>query len=327
MKEPLLSICIATLNRANFIGQTLNSIVSQMTEDVEIVIVDGASVDATPDIVAEYQSKYPQIKYVRLTKKGGVDRDYDKAVRSAIGEYCWLFSDDDILAQGALESVLNLVSSKKPQAILVNASVWNQDLSVKLQERRLEGEIREYYERSTSTQFFIDTVMFATFIGCVVVKKDFWLKNFSERFLGSEFIHLGILYNSPLEGEVHILSNPLIRIRYGIASWKSRQFRIWLVQFPDLINSFEWLPRSTRRKYIPISIFGAFKQVMKFRASGALNVSSVFRSIFPLKCSNWIKFWSLIFLFVPQTIVAKIVRYYFYRVRPNSKMLMDFETN
>jgi len=35
-----LSICIATLNRAAFIGETLESMISQATGDVEIVIVD-----------------------------------------------------------------------------------------------------------------------------------------------------------------------------------------------------------------------------------------------------------------------------------------------
>lgn len=325
MADIKLSICIATLNRADLIGQTLNSIVDQITGDVEIVIVDGASTDATPDVIAEFQLKYPQIKYVRLAEKGGVDRDYDKAVKAATGEYCWLFSDDDVLAPDALNSVLNLLEKRKPLSILVNASVWNQDFSTKLQESRLKTNIKEYYEPSTSVEFFIDTVMFVTFIGCVVIQKDYWLKSSAERFFGSEFIHLGVLYHKPLEGRVYIIQTPLIRIRYGIASWKPRQFRIWLVQFPNLINSFEWLPQNVRRRFIPVSMFGAFKQAMKFRASGALNMSTVLNSILPLKCSNWIKFWSVIFLFIPRFIVAKLVRYYFYRARPDSKILMNFE--
>ena len=47
MKSPLLSICIATYNRADFIGETLDSIIRQLTDEVEIVVVDGASTDAT----------------------------------------------------------------------------------------------------------------------------------------------------------------------------------------------------------------------------------------------------------------------------------------
>ena len=54
MKKPLLSICIATYNRANFIGETLDSIILQLTEDVEVVIVDGASTDNTREVVESY---------------------------------------------------------------------------------------------------------------------------------------------------------------------------------------------------------------------------------------------------------------------------------
>lgn len=40
MTDIKLSICIATFNRAAFIGATLDSIISQATEEVEIVVVD-----------------------------------------------------------------------------------------------------------------------------------------------------------------------------------------------------------------------------------------------------------------------------------------------
>ena len=50
-KIPILSICIATLNRGNFIGETLDSILSQITPEIEIVIIDGASTDNTEEVI------------------------------------------------------------------------------------------------------------------------------------------------------------------------------------------------------------------------------------------------------------------------------------
>ena len=50
-----LTIAITTRNRAEFIGQTLESIIPQLAEDVELLILDGASTDGTPGVVAEYQ--------------------------------------------------------------------------------------------------------------------------------------------------------------------------------------------------------------------------------------------------------------------------------
>ena len=105
MNRPILSICIATYNRAGFIGETLDSIIAQMDDDVEILVVDGASTDNTEGIMREYTQKESRIRYVRLSAKGGVDQDYDKSVELARGEFCWLFTDDDLLKPGAVAAV------------------------------------------------------------------------------------------------------------------------------------------------------------------------------------------------------------------------------
>src|SRR3989442_15786016 len=70
---PKLSICIATLNRAAFIGQTLESIIGQATDEVEIVVADGASSDNTEEVVRSYQRRFPRLNYLRLEARGGVD--------------------------------------------------------------------------------------------------------------------------------------------------------------------------------------------------------------------------------------------------------------
>jgi abequosyltransferase len=103
---PLLSICIPTYNRADFIGHCLDSILGQWVEGIELVIVDGASKDATPAVVAEYQRRYPFIRYFRRSSNVGIDEDVLKVVELATGDYCWLMSDDDQFEPGALADVL-----------------------------------------------------------------------------------------------------------------------------------------------------------------------------------------------------------------------------
>lgn len=103
---PKLSICIPTYNFAEFIGDTLASIVHQAPENVEIVIVDGASTDNTQSTVSEWQKKYPAIKYFRLEERGGIDQDLAKSVELASGDYCWLFSSDDVMRPYAIERLM-----------------------------------------------------------------------------------------------------------------------------------------------------------------------------------------------------------------------------
>ena len=53
-KQPIVSICIPTLNRGDFISETLDSITSQITNDIEIIILDGGSTDNTKEVVQYY---------------------------------------------------------------------------------------------------------------------------------------------------------------------------------------------------------------------------------------------------------------------------------
>ena len=121
MDHVRLSICIATYNRAEYIGETLESILPQLTNAVEIVVVDGASTDHTENVVRHYSESCCNIRYVRLAAKGGVDKDYNLTVEYAKGDYCWLFTDDDILNPGAIQAVIAELDNNHP-LIIVNAN-------------------------------------------------------------------------------------------------------------------------------------------------------------------------------------------------------------
>jgi len=106
-----LSICIPTYNFGKSIGQTLDSILPNITDSVEVIILDGASTDDTANIVAQRQRDFPQIKYYRQEARGGIDRDIAKAVSLSCGDYCWLFSADDIMIPTAVDKILNFIMS------------------------------------------------------------------------------------------------------------------------------------------------------------------------------------------------------------------------
>src|SRR5579864_1907452 len=142
-----LSICIPTLNRGSFIGATLESIGSQITDEVEIVIVDGGSTDSTIDVVASFQKRIPSLRYIRPTKMSsgdnavapsgaGFDRDCRLAVEQAKGRYCWLFTDDDLFKSGAIARVL-AATRHGYDLIVVNAEVRSADLSQILEPSRI----------------------------------------------------------------------------------------------------------------------------------------------------------------------------------------------
>ncbi len=239
MSAPRLSICIATLNRASFIGETLESILHQITNAVEVVIVDGASIDNTAEVVGRFQAQWPQLRYVRLAQKGGLDQDYCTAVEQARGDYCWLFTDDDLLKPGAIKAVLE-ATDKNPSLIVVNAEVRTADLSTLLAPRRVRLGVDRIYQPTEPERHLLlaETGDYLSFIGGVVIKRGLWNDREQKRYHGTEFIHFAVIFQSPLPAPALLIAHPWIVIRYGNAQWRPRHFEIWMFNWPDLVWSF-----------------------------------------------------------------------------------------
>lgn len=264
-----LSICIATLNRGAFIGQTLESIVSQVTDEVEIVIVDGASTDNTPEVVASFAARFPRLNYVRLPQKGGVDRDYDRTVVAAQGEYCWLMSDDDLLKPGALAAVLAAAAGGY-SLIVVNAEVRGPDMVEVVEPSRLTLAADRVYPPAAAEQLLADTATYMSFIGAVVIRREVWLSRERERYFGLEFIHMGVIHQAPLPGAALALAHPWIIIRHGNAQWTTRYFKIWMFNWPELIWSFDHYSAAARRAVVPHEPWRRPKILLTLKAKGSL---------------------------------------------------------
>ena len=100
VNSPLLSICIPTRNRAQFLHTLLESIARQVTPAVEVVISDDASTDDTASLIESFRPRLPRLTYEKVDPAFRYDRNLLHAVALARGEFCWLFGDDDRLEPG-----------------------------------------------------------------------------------------------------------------------------------------------------------------------------------------------------------------------------------
>ncbi|MDP3047043.1 MAG: glycosyltransferase family 2 protein [Chloroflexota bacterium] len=275
-----LSICIATLNRGAFIGETLESIIRQATDEVEIVVVDGASTDNTEEVVRGFQQRWPRLNYLRLPEKGGVDRDYDRAVVLAKGNYCWLMSDDDLLTPGAVSAVL-AAAGRGFSLVIVNSEVRSADLSSVIVPRLVPLSTDRAYGARDMAALLSDTAAYMSFIGCVVIRRELWVARERERYYGTEFIHVGVIFQSPLPDGALALASPGISIRAGNASWTGRYFEIWCFKWPGLIWSFPGYPDEARRRVCPREPWRAVKILLVLRAKGAYSACEYARWLPP----------------------------------------------
>ena len=73
---PLVSVCILAFNHENYIRETLDNILIQETSfDFEIIVHDDASTDKTPQIIKEYQERFPKIIRAILQTENQFSKD------------------------------------------------------------------------------------------------------------------------------------------------------------------------------------------------------------------------------------------------------------
>lgn len=303
-----LSVCITTRNRASSIAETLESILSQCSLDVEVVVVDGASTDSTVAVVEEVARRYPQLRLIESRQNSGLDADYNRAVEAALGEYCWLFADDDLLAPNAVARVLEACRAE-PQVVVMDASVHNSDFSSLELERRMPAAGQVRYGGDESEKFFEDCAWHLTFIGVVVVRKQLWMSRQRSRYYGYEFIHCGVLFQAPIPGDIVVLREPLVKIRNGVGNWLNRWFEVWLYKWPSLIWSFQWMQVSTRRKIVAAEPWHDLSSLLGARASGYFGWRQ-FRGVVVPRATRLSQLWApLLVMAVPRR-SAKLVRGY-----------------
>jgi glycosyltransferase involved in cell wall biosynthesis len=100
----LISICIPTYNRADLLGQALDSCFEQTYPEYEIVIGDDSKDDVSEQLVSKYDECHPgKIRYQRNTPSLGQNANVNDLFLRANGDRLVLLHDDDMLLPNALE--------------------------------------------------------------------------------------------------------------------------------------------------------------------------------------------------------------------------------
>ena len=98
--EPAISVIIPTFNRAHLLPATLASVAAQREcPPFEIVVVDDASTDATPESLSGWGDR---LRVVRLAHNGGVARARQVGVEHARGRLLAFHDSDDLMLPGRL---------------------------------------------------------------------------------------------------------------------------------------------------------------------------------------------------------------------------------
>jgi len=190
-----LTFCIPTLNFGAFIAETLYSIIDQADDRIDIVIIDGGSTDDTAEVVQRVAQTFPRITFAQRRERVGVDRDILESVALATGDFCWLFSSDDLLGPGDLKRVLTAIETGGWDLLLTGVTLCDLTMAPLAPHRYLDCDTAKTFDWSKPEQrvdYFRrarTTTAFCSFISGVVVDRQRWIKaSGTDQFVGSCWI-------------------------------------------------------------------------------------------------------------------------------------------
>jgi glycosyltransferase involved in cell wall biosynthesis len=94
-RNPQVSVCIPTFNRAALLKQSIESVLGQSFEDFELIISDNASNDGTEGVVRSFDDR--RIVYARNPRNLGILKNWNRCLAQSRGEFIAFLPDDDLM--------------------------------------------------------------------------------------------------------------------------------------------------------------------------------------------------------------------------------------
>lgn len=108
--KPFASIILPTWNCEKYLEETLQSVLSQLPEDYELVVVDDGSTDSTIRKLSELKNTQPNLR-IAFRKHGGASAARNAGLDIAEGKYVFFLDCDDVLTGSFLENSRTLLST------------------------------------------------------------------------------------------------------------------------------------------------------------------------------------------------------------------------
>lgn len=179
----MISVCIATYNGEKYLRTQLESILSQLNNNDEVIVSDDGSNDNTFAIIKSFKDN--RIHYYVNDKKHGFVGNFENALNHAIGDYIFLSDQDDIWLSDKVKTILPLFNDY--DLIVHDAEIVNGD-GISLN--------KNYFSTLHRGQSFLRNLYKSRFLGCCmafkkevrdaclpfpdnIVAHDYWIGMFS----------------------------------------------------------------------------------------------------------------------------------------------------
>jgi glycosyltransferase involved in cell wall biosynthesis len=117
-----VSVIMPAYNVAPYVGAAMTSVLDQTFSDLELVVVDDGSTDATPEVVAACAARDPRVR-VFHRPNGGLSSARNDCLRAATGPLVALLDGDDIWSPAYLARQVRIFE-ERPEIDIVTGNAW-----------------------------------------------------------------------------------------------------------------------------------------------------------------------------------------------------------
>lgn len=136
---PWLSVLVPVYKVEPYVGECLESVLSQADDGVEIVVVDDASPDGSMDVVRRLQQAHPgRIRCLAHAANSGLSAARNTALEAARGGHVWFLDSDDVLMPGAIAQLRAVLERDAPDLVLCDFRLLRARFGLR---HRLRGEL------------------------------------------------------------------------------------------------------------------------------------------------------------------------------------------
>ncbi len=150
-----LEIFILTYNRADYLCESIESVLASSYKDFTLTVVDNCSTDNTKEVVNSFDD--PRIRYVKHEKNIGGINNINSAIRMAKADYIVLFHDDDKMLPSMIEEEYGFLE-EHPEAGCVSclSRSFFEDGRTEDMKASFEGESKIYTGTELFDAYFAD---------------------------------------------------------------------------------------------------------------------------------------------------------------------------
>lgn len=150
--NPLVSILIPVYNREYIVSETIECALKQTYSNIEIIIVDNFSTDATLGILQNFARKDSRIKIFQNTENVGPVLNWKRCIEEATGEYSKILFSDDLIDSNFIENAINIFD--------IDTAFVLTEIEVFKEERITYNSVYQHKNLYTTKEYLEDVLLY-----------------------------------------------------------------------------------------------------------------------------------------------------------------------